>query len=152
MTIFKKVLKYLEKENLKYRLSEKDKHIAVLGIATNNAKFHCLIKTEETDSALVFLSIFPINTPEKMRFNMAELLLRLNYTLFLGCFEMDFEDGEIRFKTSIICESAGLTDSILDPIVSANIDAMDKHFDLLNTFINQKITMQEAIARISSQS
>jgi len=50
---------------------------------------------------LVFISLFPALAPAKKRTACAELLTRINYDLLHGCFEMDFEDGEIRFRTSI---------------------------------------------------
>ena len=35
---------------------------------------------------------------------MAEFIARVNYGLQNGCFEMDYEDGEIRFRTFVDCD------------------------------------------------
>ena len=44
----------------------------------------------------------------------AELLTRINWELSLGCFEMNYADGEIRFRTSMILPGADITDAIAE--------------------------------------
>ena len=46
--------------------------------------------------------------PEEMRVPMAEFLTRANYGLRIGNFEMDFEDGEVRYKSSVDFEGIEL--------------------------------------------
>lgn len=150
MSIFKQVLQYIDKQQWKYRLPEKDKNIALFGIATQNGKFHCIIDVDEVDCKIMFLSIYPVNTPEKNRLQMAELLIRLNYILFFGSFEMDFEDGEIRFKTSLIYEDCPITEKNIQHIMNGNITTMDSHFELLNSFITEKIDISGAIEEINN--
>ena len=58
---------------------------------------------------------------------MAEFITRVNYGMVLGNFEMDYDDGEIRFKTSIDLEGAMLTDDLVKPLVYANCLMMDKY-------------------------
>ena len=55
---------------------------------------------------------------------MAEMLTRINSGLMIGNFEMDFEDGELRYKTSIDYENE-LTDSLIHNIISVNIMTVD---------------------------
>lgn len=63
-----------------------------------------------------------INADEASRDKVAEYLMRANYGLRMGNFEMDFRDGEIRFKS--FCRSGDtvlnddqITDSFILPIV-----------------------------------
>ncbi len=58
---------------------------------------------EETEQVAIYSAI-PINVPEERRLAAAELITRANYGLRLGNFELDFSDGELRFKTSIDVE------------------------------------------------
>lgn len=44
------------------------------------------------------------HTDSNMMVQMAEFLCRANYGLKNGCFELDFRDGEIRYKSFIDCE------------------------------------------------
>ncbi len=148
--MFKQVLQYFDKQQWKYQLPEKGKNIAFFGIGTQNGKFHCIIDIDEVDTKIIFFSIYPINVPKKVRIAMSELIIRLNYILFFGGFEMDFENGEVRFKTSIIYEDGELTEKMIEHIVKDNITSMDTYFELLNSLITEKITMTEAIKKINN--
>lgn len=146
--MFKKFLQYFEKQQWMYHIPNVDKNIAFFGIGTHNGKFHCVLDVVASEKKLVFFSICPINVSEKVRPLMAEIITRLNYILFFGNFEMDFDDGEIRFKTSIVYEDCELTEKVIDHIIKDNITTMDSHFELLNSFITEKINKQEAIDEI----
>ncbi|MCB6301698.1 YbjN domain-containing protein [Lachnospiraceae bacterium 210521-DFI.5.20] len=45
------------------------------------------------------------SSDENMMAQMAEFICRANYGLKNGCFEFDFRDGEIRYKSFIDCEN-----------------------------------------------
>ena len=65
-------------------------------------------------------TVFPVKAPEGKRDAVAAFLTRANYGLILGNFELDFDDGEIRFKVTAICGE----DNILPP------DVMERTFDM----------------------
>jgi hypothetical protein len=45
-----------------------------------------------------------IKADESCMAEMGEFLHRANYGMRFGCFEMDYDDGEIRFKNSVNCK------------------------------------------------
>lgn len=47
--------------------------------------------------------IIGIKADEDCMAEMAEFLHRANYGMIFGCFELDYRDGEIRFRTAINC-------------------------------------------------
>lgn len=58
------------------------------------------------DEYLVY-AISPLGADEddsKMMANMAEFICRANYGLKMGNFELDFDDGEVRFKAHVLCK------------------------------------------------
>lgn len=61
--------------------------------------------------------LIPIFTPDYRRFAMAEALSRANFSLNTGTFEMDWEDGELRFRASIPVLDGELTDEQLRCLV-----------------------------------
>jgi hypothetical protein len=152
MTMFKRILAYFESQGWKYSLPkeiEDESHIAFIGIITNNGKFHCIIDVNEIDKKIIFFSIYPKNVPDELRNQIAEILLRLNYILFLGSFEMDFSDGEIRLKTSFIYDEYDISEQMLNHIIKGNIATMDNNFEFIGSFMNQKISMDDAIQFIN---
>ncbi len=58
--------------------------------------------TSAESDPLVFVMILPIRVPPARRVILAETLLRVNYQLRLGSFEMDYEDGELRFRLTLV--------------------------------------------------
>jgi hypothetical protein len=58
------------------------------------------------DEYLVY-AVSPLGADEddaKMMANMSEFICRANYGLKMGNFELDFNDGEIRYKIHVLCE------------------------------------------------
>ena len=72
-----------------------------------------------TRTASRFIRFFPVKAPEEKRGAVAAFLTRANYGLILGSFELDFDDGEIRFKVTAICG-----EQVLSPAV------MERNFDM----------------------
>ena len=68
-----------------------------------NGKWSCLAHARVTAALeqLLFYSVLPLNVPDEKRHAVAEFITRANYAMAIGNFEMDFSDGEVRFKTSI---------------------------------------------------
>ena len=60
-------------------------------------KFYAQVAPEH--DAILFYSICPLRVPEELRLEAAHFLTRANYGLATGNFELDFSDGEIRYKT-----------------------------------------------------
>ncbi|MDZ7879017.1 MAG: YbjN domain-containing protein [Saprospiraceae bacterium] len=146
--MFKKILSYFDNQNWKYHVPEPTKTLALLGIGTDSGKYHCIADVDEDSHRFIFFSVCPTNVPSAKRREMAELIIRINYNLFLGNFELDFEDGEIRFKTSIIYESIELTPTIIDNIITSNLFAMDKNIAIITTFAFGGLSIKEAIKKI----
>lgn len=59
------------------------------------------------DGEYLVYAISPLGADEedaKMMANMAEFICRANYGLKMGNFELDFDDGEVRFKVHVLCK------------------------------------------------
>ena len=56
------------------------------------------------DSALLSYAVCPIRAEKAVRGEVCEYLMRANQNLGVGCFEMDFDTGEIRYKTYLLMQ------------------------------------------------
>jgi hypothetical protein len=86
------------------------------------------VRAREEERQLIVLSVYPENVPDELLPAMAEFVTRANYGLNIGNFEMDYDDGEVRFRTSIDLEDAPLLDSLTSTLISANVAVMDDYF------------------------
>lgn len=57
----------------------------------------CTWASEDDDLAEVRVSL-PVNVPEEGRARVAEYLTRVNWSLVIGAFTMDYNDGEVRYR------------------------------------------------------
>jgi hypothetical protein len=72
------------------------------------------------DLVLVFAQL-PIFGPIYRRAALCEAIARANYGLYLGNFEMDLGDGELRFKSSFPVNDADPSDSQIRRLISNSI-------------------------------
>ena len=66
-----------------------------------------MYRVDVYEDKIVVYGMCPIgvdSTDAYMMQQMAEFLCRANYNLMNGCFELDFRDGEIQFRSYIDCE------------------------------------------------
>jgi hypothetical protein len=81
---------------------------------------------EERELILLY-SICPLTVPPEKRAEMASFLTRANYGLALGNFELDFEDGEIRYKTSLTVEGGDVRATLVRRLARVNGLAMERY-------------------------
>ena len=112
-----------------------------------NGKWTCYAQIHEEQPIFFFFSICPVNVPEDKRQKMAEFLTRADYGLKVGNFEMDFSDGEIRYKTSLNVENDQLSSPIIRNLVYANLWTMDRYLAGILSVIYGDIDPMEAIKK-----
>jgi len=73
-----------------------------LGMGLENGKVDCIVDIRIPDKQVLIFSTCPVNIPENKRKQIAEFITRANHNLILGSFELDFDDGELRFKSNYV--------------------------------------------------
>jgi hypothetical protein len=94
----------------------------------SSGEWTCLAHTIPDSEQCLFYSVAPRRAPEILRPAVAEYLTRANWGLLIGNFELDYGDGEIRYKTSIQLNGTELTGELLHPLIYGNVVAMDKYW------------------------
>jgi hypothetical protein len=119
-----------------------------MGFSGTVGQWTCFAQARQQQQQFVFYSIPPFRAPEDRRAAMAEFVTRANYGMILGNFEMDFNDGEVRFKTSIDTEDAELTPALIKHLVYANVTMMDRYYSGIVAVAHGGADPAEAIAAI----
>jgi hypothetical protein len=118
--------------------------------AGENGQWSCVaLGLEETDQ-FAFYSICPVNAQPDLLAATAEFIARANADMLIGNFELDWDTGEIRFKTSIDVEGSGLTVELVSAQVYANVSTMDRYLPGLMNVLYGKHSPAEAIALIET--
>ena len=110
-----------------------------------NGKWTCYAKARVEQEQFVFYSVCPVNAPENKRLAIAEFLTRANSGMIIGNFELDFADGEIRYKTSIDVKGDFLSFELIKQLVYVNVTMMDDYLPGIMSVIDGNVSPVEAI-------
>ncbi|MDJ0717845.1 MAG: YbjN domain-containing protein [Prochloraceae cyanobacterium] len=113
-----------------------------------SGKWTCYARARDEQQQFVFYSVCPINAPENKRQALAEFIARANYGMILGNFELDFSDGEIRYKTSIDVGNDKITYELIRQVVYTNVMMMDKYQPGIMSVIYSDVSPENAIKQI----
>ena len=82
------------------------------------------------DEALAWLRVllsFGSRVPASRRSDVAEAIARINYELYHGGFDLDFADGELRYRQTIDVEDGLLSTTMVDNIIGYALHATEKY-------------------------
>jgi len=148
-TIFSTLIDYMEAEQWRYEILE-GQTVLRFHVKTKSGRLMCYAEVQEDKYWLLFYSYLPVNVPEDRMTRVAEFLTRANQGMRIGNFELDFADGEVRYKTSIDMEGGEITHKMIDNLLQANLSTMDRYFNgMMEVVYGSKLPV-ELIAGIES--
>lgn len=120
------VTRYLQVNGIEYE--ETSEGVLRLNYRGQNGEWICLIKLDEASQQCAVYSILPNSIPEIGRKACAVMLAYTNYDLEIGNFEIDLEDGELRYRTAIDVTGDRLSPALFENLLATNVNTMDCFF------------------------
>jgi len=148
--IFEAIINFFTEDDWAYTKIQGEPTLR-LAFQGQNSKWTCYAKAREQQQQFVFYSICPVKVPETKNLAIAEFIARANFGMIIGNFELDFADGEIRYKTSIDVEGANLIFTQIKRLVYANVMMMDQYLPGIMSVIDSDVEPKDAIAQIEGQ-
>ena len=96
----------------------------------------------------LFYVIAPVKAPEPMIPAVVEYITRANYGLRIGGFELDYTDGEVRYRSSLDFEHETLTPGLIRNAIYPAVHTMDFYLPGLLAVMYGNKTPKEAITEI----
>ncbi|MEX1021439.1 MAG: YbjN domain-containing protein [Litorilinea sp.] len=127
-----------------------DNYVYRVYFAGQNGELACFAQLRVDLEQLLFYVVMPVRTPAERRAPMAEFITRANYGLRIGNFEMDFEDGEVRYKSSVDFEGETLSNNLMRGVIYPAVQTMDRYLPGLLSVIYGGKTPAEAVAEIEA--
>ena len=123
---------FFDAEGWLYQRSDGGNYLR-MGFAGRQGRWQCFAQVREAAGQLLFYSVLVDHTPTDRLYAMAEMIARINYGLPIGNFELDFDDGEVRFKTQLDVDGAQdrLNTEMLRNIVVANVLTVDRYYEVI---------------------
>ena len=128
-----------------------DKYIYRMGYSGSNGTFTCIAQIRMDLEQFLFYAMAPVKTPEERRHAVAEFITRANYGLRIGNFEMDYSDGEVRYKSSLDFEDAFLTTNLIRNAIYPAVRTLDRYLGGLLKVIYGESDPAELIAEIEDK-
>jgi hypothetical protein len=85
------------------------------------------VREGQGGSTLLIYSIYSIKVPPGRRSEASELVTRVNANLRTGSFELDWETGEVRVRTSMPILDSSFTDTQFSALFYANLALADRY-------------------------
>ncbi|MFN6461610.1 MAG: YbjN domain-containing protein [Nostoc sp. DedVER02] len=146
-SIFEEIINFFQADNWPFVQLSRQPALQI-PFQGENGKWNCYARARNEQNQFVFYSICPVNAPENKRLAVAEFITRANSGMMIGNFELDFDDGEISYKTSIDVEGDRLSFALIQRLVYANVTMMDEYLPGILAVIYGNLSAQEAIAKI----
>jgi hypothetical protein len=147
--LYTAVVDFLTEDNWDFRVAEEDVALQ-FGFRGKSSSWQCLCIVDEEKSFVRFYSILPAVVPEAQRNAVAEFITRANYGLPIGNFELDYGDGEVRYKTSIDIEGGEFTPKMVENLLMSNLTTTDRYVPGLMRVLYGDREPADAIAEIEA--
>lgn len=143
--IFNVVVRWFRDDDWNFD-SDDDKLVVRTGINGENGKYRVYAHVQNEN--VVVHSVSPTEAPQAKRSAVAEYLTRANYGLVIGNFEMDYSDGEVRYKTSFKVKDGVLAPWMVNNLVYVNCAMMDKYYPGVMAVLYAGATPEQAVRKI----
>lgn len=146
MALYDVLKQFFDEDEWPYEANDDDTRLYTGFSTSEDLTWRCRAIADEERDTVIFFSHTPSNTPYESRLAMAEFLTRANYGLLIGNFEMDINDGEIRYKTSVDMQDAVLTTAVVRNLVYTNVLTMKRYLPGIEAVMQGSMTAVEAVA------
>ena len=146
-----RVMEYLEEDNWKYQRMD-DKEVLLMFFRGEEATFRCIVQVDAEQGHIFFYSALESYVPSHRRDDVALFLTRANYGMRVGNFEMDLDDGEIRFKTNLVLtEEEDFPQEVLGRMIYLNLAMMNRYYPGVMRVSYADTSPEQAIAEIEGK-
>lgn len=100
----------------------------------------------EAEERFAVYSVLDVTIPAERRADAAVLIARINWGLPVGNWELDLDDGTLRYKTSIDVAGDRLSLALAERVVARNLEIVDAYLAALSGFADGRLTSDEALS------
>ena len=150
MTLFQLLYDTLVQDGWDFDYDEKNE-IVRLTIQGVNAEYYCFIIVDEEQESLLCNTHIREKIPFAKRLEVCNFMNRANYELANGNFEMDMDDGEIRFRTFLdLANSEPSKEQILN-LVWNGAQGFDTYYPGIMKIVHEDYNAEDAMALCSQE-
>jgi hypothetical protein len=124
------------------------KYAYSMSYSGKNGDLRCYAIIRVDLEEFLFYAVAPVKIQDDVRLAVSEYITRANYGLRIGNFELDYSDGEIRYKSSLDFEGQILTQQLIRNAIYPAVHTMDRYLPGLLRVSYGGATPYEAIEEV----
>ena len=121
----------------------------VARVQGEHSSYEVIFRGDEAGELLMGYCLIPVRVPASRRPAVAEAIVRANFGLVLGGFDMDFADGELRYRVSLDGEGGTITSMMVQNLIFASLTSCDRYFGALMAVAHAGTSPEDAIAAVN---
>jgi hypothetical protein len=125
-----------------------NRHSFTMTYTGQNGDLRCYAIVRVDLEEFLYYAIAPVKITDEVRPAVAEFITRANYGLRIGNFELDYSDGEVRYKSSLNFEDQDLTPELISNAIYPAVQTMDRYLPGLLRVSYGGATPLEAIEEV----
>jgi hypothetical protein len=124
---YEQVAAWMQANDLSYSENPEQGWFA-LRYTCDNAEFRMIIDVadEPKGPKLLVHAYFPVRIPEARRTAVADLLARINHSIWLGSLTIDFRDGEVSVRTAMPVDDGNFTEGQLEHLFFSTLNLAER--------------------------
>lgn len=134
----------LDERQWKYRRNDEEMAIEYV-VNGDDIPMRFFIRFDAERTIVRFISPLPLSVREDKRLEMAVALSMINDYLVAGCFEMDMNDGELRFRVSNSFRDSVLSGEAFLHLLQLGIQVVERYNDKLFMLATGVISLEKFV-------
>jgi hypothetical protein len=144
---YEKLVHHLDEHDLRYRANS-DAGSITADFQGEVGTYRFIASIDEDGELFQVFCCSPVLVPEGARPSVAEAITRANYGLRLGKFEMDCDDGELRFQIGHVLSDGVLDDRIIARSIGTAMGMLDRYLPAFLSVIYGNEPPKDAIGHV----
>ena len=130
-TPYQAIIDHLEAGDIRFRADAEQKSV-FFSIRCDAATYDVALLVTHDDEVFQVYVVLPLGSGnEKMRPLMAEFVARANHRLVLGAFDLDMDDGRVRYHVGHVIGEGGLANETIHRLIGTAVSTADRYFPAL---------------------
>ena len=145
---FEELIHLLDEREIGYATG--DEEVVRTDLRGEVASYRIVARVEvEADLFQVF-GYSPVRIPGGCRPAIAEAVARANHDLRLGKFELDLDEGELRFQATQILIGKSVGEEVIDRMISTTLNMLDMYLPAFLSVIYANELPKDAVGRVEA--
>ncbi len=150
LSLMETVQQFFQEDQWNYQVIEHKSAIRA-GYHGERGTWVCYAQVDEENQRFLFYAGMGLNIPPNRRAEVAEYLMRVNWQTAVGSFEMDFDTGSVRCKTSVETALGEMTVELVRKLAYINLRLIDYYFSGVLSVVHGGLSPEAALARVEAQ-